>query len=191
MPWCLFQQSRKQFGGKDITAWLPDHRRSRHRPFHNGLPRLISGAERGPQFSEKNLASTSRALISSDLASGKLPASLGAVTGMFGDQPAFVKYVSSTQINLQAPDNAGSGAIATTLTISGGTSAPLTVAGQPILPGLFAPGGYIAGVASAKPGTEIETYGRPRWQALSRLPLAARTLQYNSRAVWRDGEVKS
>lgn len=67
----------------------------------------------------KNLANTSRALISSELAAGKLPASLGAVTVMFVDQPTFVEYVSPTQINVQAPGNVGSGVIAITLTNAG------------------------------------------------------------------------
>ena len=107
----------------------------------------------------QNLAATSQAITSTDTSGGVLPKTLSGVTVQVGSEAAFVEYVSPTQINIQAPDGAGSGALAITVTNSAGTSDPVTVAGQPALPGLFASGGYPAGISQAKPGAVIELYG--------------------------------
>jgi uncharacterized protein (TIGR03437 family) len=98
-------------------------------------------------------------------------------------QAAYVAYVSPGQVNVQAPDNAGSGPMAITVTNCDKTSTPVTLQQLRSAPGLLAPptaaflvngkqflaalnpdGSYvgnIAGVAShpAKPGDTITTYG--------------------------------
>ena len=57
---------------------------------------------------------------------GNLPIKLDGVTVRIGGKPAFVNYVSETQINVQAPDVAD-GVVPVTVTNTNGTSAAVTV----------------------------------------------------------------
>jgi uncharacterized protein (TIGR03437 family) len=69
-----------------------------------------------------NLATTSRDWNSGDLNGNAFPASLDGVSVKVGGKPAFVRTVSSNQINFQVPDGIGTGAVPVTVTNSLGTS---------------------------------------------------------------------
>jgi uncharacterized protein (TIGR03437 family) len=113
------------------------------------------------------------------------PSALGATSVAIGGQPAFIYYVSPTQINAQVPSNLPSGPLSVVVSTPGGTSAASTVTVNPTQPGLLSPPafklasgqnvtalfsdnttfvlppGTISGVASAraKPGDTIILYG--------------------------------
>lgn len=57
---------------------------------------------------------------------GDFPASLGGASVMVNNKPAYLSYVSPTQINIQAPDDTATGMVNVTVT-SGGATATSTV----------------------------------------------------------------
>src|ERR1039458_2600712 len=71
---------------------------------------------------------------------GNLPTALDGVSVSVGGQPAFVSYISPTQINALAP-NVG-GTVSVTVTNSSGTSAPVTAISQTFQPAFFLWGSY-------------------------------------------------
>jgi uncharacterized protein (TIGR03437 family) len=73
---------------------------------------------------------------------GALPTSLDGVRVMLGDQPAYVEYISSTQINALAPSVAP-GTVPLTVTTSIGTSQPVMVAIAAVQPAFFQWGNYV------------------------------------------------
>ncbi|MEO5924141.1 MAG: choice-of-anchor V domain-containing protein [Bryobacteraceae bacterium] len=110
------------------------------------------------------------------------PISLDRVRAQVNGKDAFTWVVSPGQLNVQAPDNAGTGPMTVTVTNCDQTSAPKTITQAAIAPGVWAPPtftsggkqllgattadglsviGTIAGVPSrpAKPGEMIITYG--------------------------------
>lgn len=111
------------------------------------------------------------------------PTSVGGISVQIGGKPAFVWFVNPTQLNVQAPDNTGSGPVAITVTrnINGcsKTSAPFSMQQVTAAPGLLAPpqdpflsagkqwlaalaqDGSFVGLPSkpVKPGDTIVTYG--------------------------------
>jgi uncharacterized protein (TIGR03437 family) len=73
---------------------------------------------------------------SKSVLNGKLPTSLDGVTVTVGLQPAYVYFVSSTQINVLTPDLA-LGSMAVTVTTAAGASPPLNVISQKYSPAFF------------------------------------------------------
>lgn len=125
----------------------------------------------------QSLATTSRSVTTSDLVNGNLPTSLGGVSVMIDNVPAFIQYVSPTQINLQAPADNNTGSVQVVVTNAAGSSAPMTATMQAIMPAFFTAQKYVAavrsdgavvtGVASTasgtvqavKPGDSVSLYG--------------------------------
>jgi uncharacterized protein (TIGR03437 family) len=71
-----------------------------------------------------------------------LPTSLDGVKVSVGGEPAYIAYVSPTQINALAP-NIGPGTVAVTVTNSNGTGSPISAAAQTVQPAFFQwPGNY-------------------------------------------------
>ena len=70
---------------------------------------------------------------------------------MINNKPAFLSYVSPTQINVQAPADTSLGSVPVTITNSAGTSDVSTPTLAAVLPGLFKIGDYVVAVA-VKPG---------------------------------------
>jgi uncharacterized protein (TIGR03437 family) len=68
--------------------------------------------------------------------SGDFPTSLGGVTVTVDGKPAYLWYVSPTQINLQAPDDAATGVVNVVVTNSSGSSAS-TVTLAPFVPAML------------------------------------------------------
>ena len=82
-----------------------------------------------------NLASTTDNWNNA-IVNGQLPATLDGVGVTIGGQPAYVNYVSPTQINVLAPD-VGAGSLSVTVTNSQGTSAAVTATSQSVGPAFF------------------------------------------------------
>jgi uncharacterized protein (TIGR03437 family) len=76
------------------------------------------------------------------IVNGALPAALDGVQVMVGDQPAYIEYVSSTQINALAP-GVPPGTVAVTVTTSIGTSQPEMVDIATSQPAFFQWGNYV------------------------------------------------
>ena len=126
-----------------------------------------------------NLSQTTRTWQDSDFVNGLLPTSLGGVSVAVNGRAAYVGYISPTQVNILAPDDATVGAVQVQVTTTQGMSNSLTAQKQQIAPAFFwmAGGTYvaaqhvdysyvgkpgsIAGVATqpAKPGEMILLYG--------------------------------
>jgi uncharacterized protein (TIGR03437 family) len=67
---------------------------------------------------------------------GNLPTSLDGVRANVGGKPAYISYISPTQINALAP-NVGPGIVSVTVTNSIGTSAAATAVAQVVQPAFF------------------------------------------------------
>lgn len=78
---------------------------------------------------------------SNSIVNGALPTKLDGVSVMVGDEPAYIAYVSPTQINAVAP-NAPAGTVAVTVTTSIGASQPLNVLVSAEQPAFFQWGSY-------------------------------------------------
>jgi uncharacterized protein (TIGR03437 family) len=78
---------------------------------------------------------------SNSIVDGKLPATLGGVTVTIGGKPAYLNYISPTQINLVVPD-IPAGPTQVTVSAPGGTSSTFTVTAAQFGPAFFPwPGG--------------------------------------------------
>jgi uncharacterized protein (TIGR03437 family) len=110
-------------------------------------------------------AGDTRVWQTSDFVGDKLPTSLDGVSVTVNGQPAYVYYISPTQINILTPPNAMSGAVQVIVTANGSTSAAYTVLAQPTSPSFFVINGgpyvvaqhaanyALVGPASLYPGT--------------------------------------
>jgi len=132
-----------------------------------------------------NLATNTRLWAGGDFQGANAPTNLDGSSVSINGNAGFVEYISATQINVQAPADAATGAVPVTVTNCAGTSAPATVQKVAMAPGMLAPGsfniggkqylvalyqdgvtfvgnvGLIAGVPfrAAKPGDSITAYG--------------------------------
>lgn len=79
---------------------------------------------------------------SNAIVNGALPTSLDGVRVMLGDQPAYVEYISSAQINALTPSVAP-GTVPLTVTTSIGTSQPVMVIIAAVQPAFFQWGNYV------------------------------------------------
>lgn len=73
------------------------------------------------------------------------PTKLGGVTVSIGGRPAFVNFVSLTQINAQVPANIGPGPLPLVVTTPTGASAPFSITVDTLRPGLLAPASFKVG----------------------------------------------
>jgi uncharacterized protein (TIGR03437 family) len=98
-----------------------------------------------------NLANDTRVWQTSDFTGNNLPVSLDGVSVTIDGKPAFVEYISPTQINVQAPSDSATGAVNVVVTNNGLASAPATAQLQAVAPALFMTPAYHA-IASVLPG---------------------------------------
>jgi uncharacterized protein (TIGR03437 family) len=98
---------------------------------------------------------TSRAWTDADFANGT-PTSLDGVSVSIGGKPAFVYYISPTQINVQAP-SVGTGDVQVTVTNANGTSGPAAATVADFSPAFFASGQYA--IATHADGTLVAPAG--------------------------------
>jgi uncharacterized protein (TIGR03437 family) len=138
-----------------------------------------------------NLSQTTRGWQDSDIVNGLLPTSLSGVSVTINGLPAYVEYMSPTQINVLAPDDATVGAVQVQVTTAQGSSNIFTAQKQQFAPAFFTMGGtyaaaqhadysyvgkpgLLAGATSqpAKPGETILIYGTGFGPANPPLPSA-------------------
>jgi uncharacterized protein (TIGR03437 family) len=119
------------------------------------------------------ISTTTRTWTAADFTNGT-PTSLDGVSVSMGGKPAFVYYISPTQINVQAPDF-GTGSIGVTVTNSAGTSNTVNVTATSFAPAFFqagtyaiathldgtlvAPAGLVAGSSPAARGETVVLWG--------------------------------
>jgi uncharacterized protein (TIGR03437 family) len=84
-------------------------------------------------------ASTSRSWTGADFAGVDAPTSLDGASVTIGGLPAFLDYISPTQINAQVPSGLAAGTQKVVVTAGAVPSAPLSVNVLPVEPGLLAP----------------------------------------------------
>lgn len=96
-----------------------------------------------------------RTWTSADFSNGT-PTSLDGVSVSIGGQPAYVYYISPTQINVQAPNIAASSA-AVSVTNAAGTSNTATATVSDFAPAFFLNGSYA--IATHQDGTLVATAG--------------------------------
>jgi uncharacterized protein (TIGR03437 family) len=125
-----------------------------------------------------NLSQTTQTWQGSDFVNGLLPTSLGGVSVTVNGLPAYVGYISPTQVNVLAPDDATVGAVQVQVTAAQGKSNSFAAQKQQFAPAFFTTGGsyvaaqhadytyvgkpgLISGVTTqpAKPGETILLYG--------------------------------
>jgi uncharacterized protein (TIGR03437 family) len=125
-----------------------------------------------------NLSQTTRMWQGGDFVNGLLPTSLDGISATINGRAAYVEFISPTQVNVLAPDDAAVGAVQVQVTTAQGKSNSFTTQKQQFAPGFFTIGGnyvaalhadytyvakpgLLAGVTTqpAKPGETILIYG--------------------------------
>jgi uncharacterized protein (TIGR03437 family) len=93
-----------------------------------------------------NLTSTAYTAAATDLTEGMLPTQLQSVSVQIDGKPAFMQYVSPTQLNVQAPADSNTGQASVSVTTAAGVSNSVQATMQAVLPGPFAQSGYLLAV---------------------------------------------
>jgi uncharacterized protein (TIGR03437 family) len=121
-------------------------------PSTNSGPSITAGVVSGASFqpgivsdswisiSGSNLASQTDSWTNS-IINGMLPTTLDGVSVSVGGQPAYISYISPSQINAISPD-IPAGPAQVTVTSNGMTSAPVTATVEPAQPAFFLWGSY-------------------------------------------------
>jgi len=154
-------------------------------PGQPGITSVVNAASLLPNIAPYSLATIMGSNFTSTtdtwsnaISNGTLPSSLDGVSVMVGGTPAYISYISPTQINFIVPQTSSTGNASVTVKNSSGTTAAFTVASSQDAPAIFAwPGnqavalhqdltdavkaGTFAGLATtpAKPGETIILYG--------------------------------
>ncbi len=81
---------------------------------------------------------------SADFTGSNAPTTLDGISVSIAGKPAYVWYLSTGQINVQAPEDSTTGPVAITVTNCKATSNPITFARQALAPGFLAPSNYTA-----------------------------------------------
>lgn len=98
-----------------------------------------------PNDPQLNNSTHSRQWSSSDFIGNNAPTALDGVSVSINGKPAFVSYISPTQINVQAPEDSTIGNVAITATNCKATSSPAMFSRRALAPGLLAPSNYSSG----------------------------------------------
>jgi uncharacterized protein (TIGR03437 family) len=122
-----------------------------------------------------NLAQGTREWAASDFVNGQAPTALSGTSVTIGGTPAYLSYVSPTQLNVQIPDTVEPGDHEIVVTTPLGSSAPYKLTFEPTQPGIYAPyaleseGRRYAGVVrdgaltdaahAPRPGETVTLYG--------------------------------
>jgi uncharacterized protein (TIGR03437 family) len=106
-----------------------------------------------------------------DFAGNNLPTQLAGVSVAIDGKPAFVEYISPTQINVQAPADTATGTVNVVVTNNGAASPPATAQLQTVAPALFMTPAHnaiasvlptytpVTSTAPAKPGDMVVLWG--------------------------------
>jgi uncharacterized protein (TIGR03437 family) len=101
-----------------------------------------------------NLATTTRSLLSTDIVDNQLPVELAGVSVNIDNQPAFLSYVSPTQINVLPATDTKTGSVAVQVNFAG-QSSNATVTQETVFPALFSVPGSNYVAAQHGDGTPI------------------------------------
>jgi uncharacterized protein (TIGR03437 family) len=123
------------------------------------ISRVLNGASFQPGIESgswvmiqgTNLARSARSWTAAEIASGHMPTALDGVSATINSKPAFVYYISPTQINVQAPTDDTLGPVDVVVTNNGTASAPATAQLQLTAPALFRYPGTNYAIASLLP----------------------------------------
>jgi uncharacterized protein (TIGR03437 family) len=96
-----------------------------------------------------NLAPDTRIWQGSDFVNGQLPTQLDGVGVTVNGKPAYIYYISPSQVNILTPLDSTTGTVPVQLTTSAGTSNIATATLQAYAPGLFVYGGSYAAATHA------------------------------------------
>jgi uncharacterized protein (TIGR03118 family) len=99
------------------------------------------------------LAATTRSWTTADFANGKLPVQMDGVSVTLDGKPAYVYYVSPSQIDVIAPADSTTGPVSVVVTNSGVASASVKAQLQAAAPAFFALGKYA--IATRANGTLV------------------------------------
>ena len=102
-----------------------------------------------PSDPHLNNASHSGQWSSADFNGNNAPTVLDGVSVSINGKPAYVWYLSPTQLNVQAPEDSATGNVAITVTNCKATGPSMMFARRALAPGLLAPSTYV----SAAPNT--------------------------------------
>jgi uncharacterized protein (TIGR03437 family) len=116
-------------------------------PHADSVPVSISSVQNGASFQSGIVPNSWITIKGANLAGvtdtwdkaivgGQLPTKLDDVTVTVGGKPAYVYYISPTQVNALAPD-IGAGSMAVTVSNAGSVSAAFTENANPIMPAFF------------------------------------------------------
>ena len=115
------------------------------------------------------LATNTRTWQASDFVNGQMPLELDGVSVSVNGKPAYVSYISPSQINVLTPPDTLPDPASVQVSVKGVRSAPFGAAGEAIAPGFFAAGRYAAAThadgsyldakSPARPGETIVLYG--------------------------------
>ncbi|MBS1858978.1 MAG: hypothetical protein JST11_26635 [Acidobacteria bacterium] len=82
-------------------------------------------------------ANDARIWQASDIVKNQMPAQLDGVGATVNGKPAYVYYISPTQVNILTPPDAMQGAVPVVVTNNGATAAAFTAQAQPLSPSFF------------------------------------------------------
>jgi uncharacterized protein (TIGR03437 family) len=108
-----------------------------------------------------NLASITRTWQASDFTGNDLPTSLSGVSVTIDGEPAFVEYISPTQINVLAPSDSTTGAVNVVVNDNGMVSAPAPAQMQTYAPAFFIQPGTGFAFASLLPNYTLISNSAP------------------------------
>jgi N-acyl-D-amino-acid deacylase len=122
-------------------------------------------------LSGANLASVARSWMAAEIVDGRLPTCLDGVSVTIAGRPAYLSYISPTQINLQAPEGLTAGWAPVEVVRESVSSGPVLALVVPNAPGAFAyqiggrtfaaattAAGALVGEHGAAPGETIAIY---------------------------------
>jgi uncharacterized protein (TIGR03437 family) len=92
-----------------------------------------------------NLATGARLWEGKDFQGTNAPTSLDGTSVTINGKPAFVYYISGTQVNVQAPADAATGSVPVTVTNCAATSAPVAAQKATLAAGILAPASFNVG----------------------------------------------
>jgi uncharacterized protein (TIGR03437 family) len=97
---------------------------------------------------DPRLASGSAQWASADFNGPNAPTNLDGISVSINNKPAYISYLSPTQLNVQAPEDSTNGNVAITVTNCKATSSITMFSRRSLAPGLLAPPNYSSGGTS-------------------------------------------
>jgi len=146
----------RAFCGAVLTVWLatPAFPQAANKP---GIDHLITASSFGGyaavaspgswvEVYGTNLSGTTREWATRDFQGATAPTSLDGVTASINGAPAYISYISPTQINIQLPDAVATGGPASVVvSYQGQSSTPASITINAQQPGLLAPASFNVG----------------------------------------------